>query len=408
MVAQASQPRAPEPDTFRQPPQPSDQGEQVEVLPITDAAPESLQRENPGWRIDHADALEWLRSLPDRSADLIITDPPYFDVLDEEWDNAWESEDDFFDWLGDVLTECQRVLTHRGSLYVFCSPKRAARVEVEVGKRFLVLSQIVWVKDLIGSFGRQNKGELRSYWPHSERIVFAEQGTEERDVERRKHEAVREVFAPLRERLRGLRDTAGLSNPEVDRALGTNGMAGHYFGSSQWHLPTPEKWAVISDLMRERGVEAPTYADLRSEYDRLRGGLDGRRDELEARLRPFHSEVVKKDDWRLLTDCWFFDVPDPRKPGRHTCEKPVDLLRHAIRMSSDPGALVVDPFCGSASTGEAALLEGRRFLGCEADPKWVEAGRNRLSQVGAPTDDEPVDAHQTTIFDALDASGDAA
>lgn len=59
-------------------------------------------------------------------------------------------------------------------------------------------------------------------------------------------------------------------------------------------------------------------------------------------------------------------------------QKPVDLLRRAIESSSDPGDLIVDPFAGSGSTGEAASLAGRKYLLGDIDPKMTNITRKRL------------------------------
>lgn len=63
----------------------------------------------------------------------------------------------------------------------------------------------------------------------------------------------------------------------------------------------------------------------------------------------------------------------------HAAEKPVDLLKHFIDRSSIPGDLILDPFCGSGSTGAAALMSGRQFLGMELDPQWAELAQARAS-----------------------------
>ena len=53
----------------------------------------------------------------------------------------------------------------------------------------------------------------------------------------------------LREYLRGALKASGLKASDVDRHLGTNGMAGHYFGASQWEFPTPEAYAKMQEIM---------------------------------------------------------------------------------------------------------------------------------------------------------------
>ena len=60
---------------------------------------------------------------------------------------------------------------------------------------------------------------------------------------------------------------------------------------------------------------------------------------------------------------------------------PLALLNPIVGCASDPGDLVVDPFCGSGTTGEAALRLGRRFLGIEKDARYAELSRTRLAAV---------------------------
>ena len=72
----------------------------------------------------------------------------------------------------------------------------------------------------------------------------------------------------------------------------------------------------------------------------------------------------------------------PAKQNIHPTEKPVDLLKILIEMSTDPGDLIVDPFAGSGSTVLAAQQLGRRCVGIELDPRWVPRARERLRQTG--------------------------
>lgn len=86
------------------------------------------------------------------------------------------------------------------------------------------------------------------------------------------------------------------------------------------------------------------------------------------------------------SNVWSF----PRVPSKqllHPAQKPVDLLARAIAASSDVGALVVDPFCGSGSTGEACKLTGRQFVLGDVDPVMVELASKRVGAdcvIGAP------------------------
>ncbi len=70
------------------------------------------------------------------------------------------------------------------------------------------------------------------------------------------------------------------------------------------------------------------------------------------------------------------------RPGDmvHPTQKPVGVLRPLIQKSTAPGELVLDPFCGSGSTGVACAEEGRRFIGIEKDPRYAAIARARLAQ----------------------------
>lgn len=76
------------------------------------------------------------------------------------------------------------------------------------------------------------------------------------------------------------------------------------------------------------------------------------------------------------------DVLDMRYSGNqmHPTQKPVSALLPLIKSFTPDGDLVLDPFCGSGSTGVAALLTRRRFLGIELDPEYHRVAQNRLAR----------------------------
>lgn len=66
------------------------------------------------------DALEILPTLPENHFQSIIADPPYFQVLlGEEWDNTWQSGEDYLEWTLEWVRQCKRVLRNDGLLFVF-------------------------------------------------------------------------------------------------------------------------------------------------------------------------------------------------------------------------------------------------------------------------------------------------
>lgn len=65
--------------------------------------------------------------------------------------------------------------------------------------------------------------------------------------------------------------------------------------------------------------------------------------------------------------------------GLHPTQKPVRLMQSLIELVTQPGQMVLDPFCGSGSTLVAAQLTGRHFLGFEVNPQYAAIARERIS-----------------------------
>jgi DNA modification methylase len=66
------------------------------------------------------DALNILPSLPSNHFQMVVADPPYFQVLlEEHWDNTWQSSDDYLNWTLKWVRQCKRVLKQDGLLYIF-------------------------------------------------------------------------------------------------------------------------------------------------------------------------------------------------------------------------------------------------------------------------------------------------
>ncbi len=77
---------------------------------------------------------------------------------------------------------------------------------------------------------------------------------------------------------------------------------------------------------------------------------------------------------------WSLPTPAKREKvlGSHPTQKPLSLLDRIVRCSTEPGALVVDPFSGSGTTGVAAVAAGRRYIGFEREKEYVELSRLRI------------------------------
>ena len=67
------------------------------------------------------------------------------------------------------------------------------------------------------------------------------------------------------------------------------------------------------------------------------------------------------------------------RKNHHPTVKPTSLMRYLCKLVTRTGGTVLDPFCGSGSTGKAAILEGFRFIGIEKDPEYHKIADARIN-----------------------------
>jgi site-specific DNA-methyltransferase (adenine-specific) len=67
-----------------------------------------------------------------------------------------------------------------------------------------------------------------------------------------------------------------------------------------------------------------------------------------------------------------------KRGNHHPTVKPTALMRYLCRLVTPPGGIVLDPFCGSGSTGKAAILEGFDFVGIELDADYASIAEARI------------------------------
>lgn len=71
-------------------------------------------------------------------------------------------------------------------------------------------------------------------------------------------------------------------------------------------------------------------------------------------------------------------APGPVR-NHHPTVKPTELMRYLCRLVTPPGGVILDPFCGSESTGKAAVLEWCNFIGIDTEAEYVEIARRRIA-----------------------------
>ncbi|MGN0068311.1 MAG: DNA-methyltransferase [Prevotella sp.] len=98
----------------------------------------------------------------------------------------------------------------------------------------------------------------------------------------------------------------------------------------------------------------------------------------------FNYDLMRKINGdRQMTDVWHLPAIAPweKSCGKHPTQKPLALLARIIMASTRQGEWVLDPFCGSSTTGIAANLLGRRFLGIDQEQDFVEMSRRRREEL---------------------------
>ena len=359
------------------PSQPSDislksTSRQQDLKCIDKAIKQHLLLSTPSALVAKGDSLALLKAIPDHTVSLVLTDPPYHATKKRNiyGDTAFAEDQHYLDWMKEYAIQWRRVLRPNGSLFLFCDSSMAGRLEVNLSSNFNILSHIVWTKPNEPGFdgwkGKMKKEALRQWYPHSERILFAEPAVE--------GNLFRSPFALF---LRQARKQSGLTMHQLTAKVGAHGKVNHGGAVSNWedgrNTPSREQYSKICHALIETGNVAsmPPYEDA---------------------IRPFNMDASRE-----FTDIWNFPSVRPYK-GKHPAEKPAALLEHAIIATTHPGDIVLDCFAGSGSTALAALRLHRRSVCMEITPEWAKMIATRIqeySTIEAPAESAPTQDKKT-------------
>jgi site-specific DNA-methyltransferase (adenine-specific) len=153
----------------------------------------------------------------------------------------------------------------------------AREVANVIAERFVLLNKISWAKRAGRHLGAR-KEDLRSYFPQTERIIFAEQPGADSQYAAADRQLRSEILR--RAYLDEARASAGASIAECNQAIGSQ-MAGHYFNRSQWTFLPRSACEALQELFAGRagGIACLTrpYDELEEEYQQLRAEYERRR-----------------------------------------------------------------------------------------------------------------------------------
>lgn len=109
------------------------------------------------------------------------------------------------------------------------------------------------------------------------------------------------------------------------------------------------------------------------------------------------TDTIERDDFLEFTkSVWKFPAASA-KQANHPAPFPVELPRRLIHLYSFEDDLILDPFMGSGTTAEAALATGRRYVGYEIDPRYVEQAKARLEELQSAGEQLPLGGDRAPI-----------
>ena len=86
---------------------------------------------------------------------------------------------------------------------------------------------------------------------------------------------------------------------------------------------------------------------------------------------------------KQMKDVWIgaLTKPSEKIEGKHPTQKPEYLLEKIVLASTAEGQIILDPFCGSGTTGVEAVRFGRKFIGIDVSEEYLEISKRRLEKV---------------------------
>lgn len=305
------------------------------------------------------DAADVLSQLEAGSVDCIVTSPPYFGLRDYGVDGQLGAEDTpaaFVERLVGVFREARRVLADDGTLWLNLGDSYQSSGGMEgVGPNAQVGSTKRQAtgrtrprsglppKNLLGipwqvAFALQDDG-----WTLRNDIIWHKPNPMPMSVKDRLNAAHEHVFLFSKSRrywfdLDPIRDEPRMTADDIARASRTD------------HAPNQYVTAATGNT---RASRSRPISEVMGSFDEVKGRNPG--------------------------DVW--TIPTQPFPGAHFATFPVALPERCILAGCKPGGTVLDPFSGSGTTGLAAAKHGRRYVGIDLNPDYLELSlRTRLAQ----------------------------
>jgi site-specific DNA-methyltransferase (adenine-specific) len=304
---------------------------------------------NKVYNIDFLD-----NTLPDKCANLIIADPPYYKVKGD-FDFIWKTFDDYLIDVEKWCLECKRLLADNGTLFWYGDAKNIAYAQIIFDKHFNLLNNLVWENTNDHKQQIRFNTDLRTFAPLTERLLMYSNETYNLT------QCVYHIRDYIRAEITKAKGKIVLK--EVNEALGTATNGGGV-ASACLSLDKAEPTMLTKEMYEK--LQKWCYPYLRKEYEVLRK-------EYEVLRRPFYNERFYGDVIRIPNyETTLYE---------HDTIKPEKLTRELILTCSRENDLVVVPFTGSGTECAMSVKEKRNFVGFEITPKHAEISNKRVEKI---------------------------
>jgi DNA modification methylase len=184
-----------------------------------------------------------------------------------------------------------------------------------------------------------------------------------------------ERFSVLQDYFKIEKEKTGLNYKELDELMGVKASF------SYWDKPTTHPYRIPKkqnySLLQNTGYFQKPYQEVESLYLQIKKELDFEKRRLdEETWTEYIKERYTFNKSDNISCVWEFDESNSGK--YHPTQKPISLIEKIIKASSNEGDIVLDCFMGSGTTAVAAVRTGRKFIGFEREPEYVEIANRRL------------------------------
>jgi site-specific DNA-methyltransferase (adenine-specific) len=299
-------------------------------------------------------------NIPDKSIDVIMADPPYFEVKGE-FDFIWSSFEAYLKDVEKWAVECKRVLKDNGSLFWWGHAKKIAYAQIIFDKYFNLGNSLVWEKKECQTKA-QDYGQARHFAPITERCLFYSNEIEMsgREFIEKEYVAPRNPFAIELKRARKLK---GVSINQVAEYGHFYGNVNHGGAVTNWeagyNVPLKEQW----EILKKHLPITLEYESLRAEYESLRAEYESLRAEYESLRRPFNNHYKFNDVIKHSQQSNISKLYD------HDTIKPVSLITQLLEVTTRKDSKILIPFGGSGTDVEACIDLGLEYICFETDEK---------------------------------------